>query len=635
MKKKSNWRTILATLIMVLPFVLGLGSMTDVMAATAVPAKQLVTIHKLQYDSLPGNPTQNTGDEMDFSGKALEGAVFTAYDVTAVYWAAYDKAEGNDGLKTAAAEAAVRALTDADLGEGTAFDPTGEDGKSSLSLATKVDGRNAIYLFKETTSPAGVVQSKSADFILGLPVYDEGTDDAKDEVHVYPKNEVKELKLEFTKMGVDEHGVLDILPGAEFILKGANGMYYNIETGKFDITDDTKASHIKSDNYGKVSVPGLVLDAGDYEFYEVDSSVSKGGEQTTDGDQVYHYNVEKNPVVIAHVSTDMVVTYDYYDIDRNMTKETMNVENGAKAYNYKVPAPTKEADDHDVDTNQVFNFEITQLIPTDIADYTTFALVDTFDPNLQLVNAKEADLLAEIKASMSEEMAGLVSGVTLDTENNTFTVNFNLDKVKANAGKTISFKVQMSVKDGATLDKGINNEVTFDNNFDDQSAKDSVRTYGKSFLKVDADNSGKTLAGAEFHVLNPEGKLLGTIGTGADKKQVWGTEGDEGFTPLVLTSDDHGRFSVSGLAKTDADGNLITYQLKEIKAPDGYTLPNDPFEFTADNSSAALQSPIVNKHKGSLPSTGGKGIVAFVAVGVVAIAGAGLYFMKGRKHIEG
>ena len=316
MKKKSNWRTILATLIMVLPFVLGIGSMTDVMAAE-VPDTQTVTIHKLQYDSLPGNPTQNTGDEMDFSGKPLAGAVFTAYDVTAVYWAAYDKADGNDGLKTAAAEAAVRALTDADLGEGTAFDPTGEDGKSSLSLATKVDGRNAIYLFKETTSPAGVVQSKSADFILGLPVYDEGTDDAKDEVHVYPKNEVKELKLEFTKMGVDEHGVLDILPGAEFILKGANEMYYNIETGKFDITEYTKASHIKSDNYGKVSVPGLVLDAGDYEFYEVDSSVSKGGEQTTDGDQVYHYNVEKNPVVTARVSTDMIVTYNYYDIDRN------------------------------------------------------------------------------------------------------------------------------------------------------------------------------------------------------------------------------------------------------------------------------------------------------------------------------
>lgn len=627
MKKKSNWRTILATLIMVLPFVLGLGSMTDVMAATAVPAKQLVTIHKLQYDSLPGNPTQNTGDEMDFSGKALEGAVFTAYDVTAVYWAAYDKAEGNDGLKTAAAEAAVRALTDADLGEGTAFDPTGEDGKSSLSLATKVDGRNAIYLFKETTSPAGVVQSKSADFILGLPVYDEGTDDAKDEVHVYPKNEVKELKLEFTKMGVDEHGVLDILPGAEFILKGANGMYYNIETGKFDITDDTKASHIKSDNYGKVSVPGLVLDAGDYEFYEVDSSVSKGGEQTTDGDQVYHYNVEKNPVVTAHVSSDMIVTYNYYDIDRNeVTGQTT-----ASAYNYKVPVPTKKADDHDVDQDQEITFTITQKIPTDIADYTQFALVDTFDPSLKLANDTEADLLDEIKASMDPETANLVTGVTI--EGNKFTVNFNLDEVKKKAGETIEFKVVMSVKEGADLATDINNEVTFDNNFDDQSAKDSVKTYGKKFLKIDAD-SKNPLADAEFHVLNPEGKLLGMI-TKEDgtKVQAWGAEGDAGFEATVLKSNAQGEFEVSGLAKTDEKGAIIYYELKEIKAPEGYALAQNTFKFVADDGTATLK--INNKHKGSLPSTGGKGIVAFVAVGVAAIAGAGLYFMKGRKHIEG
>lgn len=618
MKKKSNWRTILATLIMVLPFVLGLGSMTDVMAATAVPAKQLVTIHKLQYDSLPGNPTQNTGDEMDFSGKALEGAVFTAYDVTAVYWAAYDKAEGNDGLKTAAAEAAVRALTDADLGEGTAFDPTGEDGKSSLSLATKVDGRNAIYLFKETTSPAGVVQSKSADFILGLPVYDEGTDDAKDEVHVYPKNEVKELKLEFTKMGVDEHGVLDILPGAEFILKGANGMYYNIETGKFDITDDTKASHIKSDNYGKVSVPGLVLDAGDYEFYEVDSSVSKGGEQTTDGDQVYHYNVEKNPVVTAHVSTDMVVTYDYYGIKRNEVTEQTT----ASAYNYKVPVPTKKADDHDVDQDQEITFTITQKIPTDIADYTQFQLVDDFDDSLELRST-----VGEIEGQLTD------FGGKVTVDGSKFTVDFDMDLLKANAGKTITFEVKMSVKKGAELATDINNEVTFDNNFDDQSAKDSVKTYGKKFLKIDAD-SKNPLANAEFHVLNPEGKLLGMI-TKEDgtKVQAWGAEGDAGFEATVLKSNAQGEFEVSGLAKTDEKGAIIYYELKEIKAPEGYALAQNTFKFVADDGTATLK--INNKHKGSLPSTGGKGIVAFVAVGVVAIAGAGLYFMKGRKHIEG
>ena len=322
----------------------------------------------------------------------------------------------------------------------------------------------------------------------------------------------------------------------------------------------------------------------------------------------------------------MNVTYNYYDLEGNLVE---NATGDAKAYNYKVPAPTKEASDHDVDTDQVFNFEITQLIPTDIADYTTFALVDTFDSKLQLVSTTEADLLSEIKASMTTEMAELVSGVTIDAANNTFTVNFDLEKVKANAGETISFKVQMSVKDGATWGGEIKNDITFDNNFHDKKDSDSVKTYGKKFLKIDAD-SKNPLAKAEFNVLNPEDKLLGT---NADGKQVWGTKGDAGFTPLVVKSGEDGTFSVSGLAKTDAAGNDITYRLKEITAPDGYALAETPFDFVADDGTATLN--INNKHKGSLPSTGGKGIVAFVAVGVVAIAGAGLYFMKGRKHIEG
>ena len=625
MKKKSNWRTILATLIMVLPFVLGFGSVKDVMAAE-VPDTQTVTIHKLQYDSLPGNPTQNTGDEMDFSGKPLAGAVFTAYDVTAVYWAAYDKATGNDGVKTAAAEAAVRALEDSDLGDGIVFDPTDENGEASQELATKVAGRNAIYLFKETTSPAGVIQSKSADFILGLPVYDEGTDNAKENVHVYPKNEVKDLTFEFTKKGVepgDEVG--KPLANAEFILKGANGMYYNSKTGNFDITDKDLASHITSGKDGKVIVSGLVLDAGDYEFYEVDSSVSKGEEQTTDGDQVYHYSVDKNPVVIAHVSTDMVVTYDYYDINRNMTKETTNVENGAKAYNYKVPAPTKEADDHDVDTNQEITFTITQMIPEDIADYKQFQLVDDFDDSLELLSTVD-----EIEGQLTD------FGGKVTVDGSKFTVDFAMDLLKANAGETIEFKVVMSVKEGADLAAGINNEVTFENNFDDQSAKDSVKTYGKSFEKIDADTK-KGLAGAVFYVKKGDlylgerdGKLAWEASTGTDDEGNY-TFAD-GFTVKELTSGDDGSFSVSGLARTDENGAIV-YELEEIKAPEGYVLSENTFKFIADNGKVSLS--IRNIHKGSLPSTGGKGIVAFVAVGVIAIAGAGLYFMKGRKQIEG
>lgn len=635
MKKKSNWRTILATLIMVLPFVLGFGSMTDVMAATAVSAEQLVTIHKLQYDSLPGNPTQNTGDEMDFSGKPLAGAVFTAYDVTAVYWAAYDKAEGNDGLKTAAAEAAVRALTNDDLGKGTAFPETNADGIASLPLATKVEVgvdeegkpimRNAIYLFKETKSPAGVVQSKSADFILGLPVYNEGTDNAKDEVHVYPKNEVKAVTFGFTKYGVDETGSVKdengkdrTLNDAAFVLKDTvTGGYYSLKNGQFDATEEeAKNNPITSKDGGMVSVEDLVLKPGTYEFYEVNSTVS------TDGSEEAEYHYGKNPVVIVTVDENMNVTYDYYNIDGKMTDETKGQATGAEAYNYKVPAPTKDANDKDVDVDQEIIFTITQQIPTDIADYTQFQLVDDFDDSLELLST-----VGEIEGQLTE------FGGKVTVDGSKFTVDFDMDLLKANAGKTITFEVKMSVKKGAELATDINNEVTFDNNFDDQSAKDSVKTYGKKFLKIDAD-SKNPLANAEFHVLNPEGKLLGMI-TKEDgtKVQAWGAEGDAGFEATVLKSNAQGEFEVSGLAKTNDKGAIIYYELKEIKAPEGYALAQNTFKFVADDGTATIK--INNKHKGSLPSTGGKGIVAFVAVGVVAIAGAGLYFMKGRKHIEG
>lgn len=625
MKKNSKLRALLTAVVMVLPLAFGFVG-NGVQAAEK--DTQTVTLHKMAYDEMPEPTTPNTGDEMDFGGKPLAGAVFTAYDVTKEYWETYDTTEGTDGAKTDAAQARVLALTSL-TGTSYEFAATDTNGEATLELpkkATDNDGklRNAIYLFKETKSPAGVVQSKSIPFVLGLPIYNDKTDTEKEVVHVYPKNETEVLTFEFTKYGVEEDGKTNnVLAGAEFILKDKlTGKYYSTENGKFT-ADETTASKITSDKDGKVTVDGLVLNPGSYEFYEVDSTVSTSQEQGIDTKEIFHY--AKNPMVIVKVSPNMEVSYIYYDLNGN---KVTNASSDAKAYNYKVPAPTKEAEDHDVDTDQVFNFEITQLIPTDIADYTTFALVDTFDSNLQLVSTTEADLLSEIKASMTTEMAELVSGVTIDAANNTFTVNFDLEKVKANAGETISFKVQMSVKDGATWGGEIKNDITFDNNFHDKKDSDSVKTYGKKFLKIDAD-SENPLADAEFHVLNPEGKLLGM----KDGKQVWGTEGDAGFTPLVVKSGEDGTFSVSGLAKTDAAGNDITYRLKEITAPDGYALAETPFDFVADDGTATLK--INNKHKGSLPSTGGKGIVAFVAVGVVAIAGAGLYFMKGRKHIEG
>lgn len=632
MRRKNKLITTILAMVMVFPFFLGLGSAKDVMG-TENP-NQTVTLHKRKFATMPADK-KNTGDLMDdFGGDPLAGAIFTAYDVTTAYWEAYDEATGTDAEKSSAATTAVLALKNTVTG-GTAFAATNADGIATKALPKKSGGRNAIYLFIETTSPAGVVQGASMPFVLGLPVYNEGTDIEKGTVHVYPKNKYRELTLGFTKYGVNAAGVLEEggLAGAKFILKGQNGSYYNTSTRAFDLTEEqalAQTTQIASTAGGVVSLPNLVLNPGTYQFYEIDSAVSKAGAQA-ENSTLYHYAAAKNPLVTAHVSADMTITYDYYDI----TTTKQENKNTASAYNYQVPAPKKDADDKDVDTDQEINFTISQKIPTDIKNYTTFSLIDEFDEELGLVNATDAALLAEIKGSMTS-LADLVTGVTIS--GNTFTVNFDLDSLKAHAGETISFKVKMAVKPGANLDTEIENKITFDNDFAPKTDTETVKTFGKSFLKIDMDTE-EALAGAKFYVKKGDlylGTRAGKMTWEAPTSTIKGNDGRypfaDGFVAKELTSSAEGKFSVAGLAQTDTSGE-ITYELEEFVAPDGYALLQNTIEFVADDGTEEL--PVANKHKGSLPSTGGSGIVAFVLIGVVAVGGAVLYFTKGRRQIEG
>ncbi len=57
------------------------------------------------------------------------------------------------------------------------------------------------------------------------------------------------------------------------------------------------------------------------------------------------------------------------------------------------------------------------------------------------------------------------------------------------------------------------------------------------------------------------------------------------------------------------------------------------FEVTANSYTTTTGAPhkLVNTPKGFLPSTGGTGIVLFVALGAVMIALAGTYFVSRRK----
>ena len=612
--------------------------------------KQNVTIHKLKFASIPKDQDDkeitipNTGDEMNETelatsfpeSKPLAGAGFTAYDVTTAYWNAYDATKGDFEAKKEAGLAAAKdvntdEITDEDRIFSFGLTGDGENG-TTLGAATEAlpitsNGKKAIYKFVETTTPTEI-KTPAVPFILGLPVYSD-VGELKTTVHVYPKNELKSADFGFTKYGIEIDGTKAALENAEFILKKVGGQYYSSTTGQFDATEDTATPHLSGSD-GKVTIAGLYLEPGDYEFHEIDSEgVSTSGEQATTSTEIFHYR--NNPVVTATVAADMTVTYTYYD-------QQMDEQEGdtAEAYNYKVPVPIKTVDDNDVDADQTVTFTLSQKIPDDVAQYTEYALVDNYDSRLSLLKEGMANI--ENFKIGTTELAPADLGATYDSGTNQFSLTFDMDlnALAEYAGQMMLFTVKMKVKPGTNL-TAIKNDLTFDNNFYDKKDSTTIQTYGKRFKKIDNDTR-ETLEGAEFKITkgsaeagnleylvlkNADGTPIPSVtGVVSDKTVDWVTSAEDATT---FISPENGEFGIYGLASG-------TYTLEETKAPDGYVLIA-PFTFTPDNTATELL--VANKHKGVLPSTGGTGIVTFVLIGVVALGGAALYFTKGRRQIEG
>ncbi len=134
-------------------------------------------------------------------------------------------------------------------------------------------------------------------------------------------------------------------------------------------------------------------------------------------------------------------------------------------------------------------------------------------------------------------------------------------------------------------------------------------------------------------------------------------DGDETITIEHLNYGGHlGDITIFGLAEG-------TYKLEEIKAPDGYVLPDSPFYITITDSIGILGSvgtldvtgshtgtgsivntngmaeniltvwaEITNKPGSTLPETGGMGTTLFTVLGIILMAGAVSYVFMKRKR---
>ena len=157
--------------------------------------------------------------------------------------------------------------------------------------------------------------------------------------------------------------------------------------------------------------------------------------------------------------------------------------------------------------------------------------------------------------------------------------------------------------------------------------------YMITINKVDAYNNNTPLAGAEF-ILRKGNETDGYTYL----KYTAATETAPAFVEwvnditdaTVYTTDDYGSATISGIAEG-------TYELVEIKAPEGYNLLSEPVTVTVPAPAEEGQNHdnvtiIVENSTGSeLPSTGGIGTTIFYIVGGVLMVAAVVLFATKKR----
>lgn len=147
-----------------------------------------------------------------------------------------------------------------------------------------------------------------------------------------------------------------------------------------------------------------------------------------------------------------------------------------------------------------------------------------------------------------------------------------------------------------------------------ENIKPEIGKY--EFLKV-ADNAEQTrLSGAKFEIYKLEnGKYVPFLQNGKN---------------VVLESGADGRFVLE-------NAPYSKYQIKEIKAPEGYILGENAIDFEVNKDSGEKILIIKNKPKvpglpPSQPDTGDRGVMIYVILGIIALGSfVILYFVK-RKN---
>lgn len=648
-----------------------------------------LTIHKYEYNGdVAEDDRKGTGSSSDETTKIpvgaepLEGVTFTIWKV-----ADLDTYYGVENGK-------LPEVSDYILsGTGTAATLTkgGTEIAGKISGVTDVNGkitfdqskvRQGLYYVSETGAPANVT-SKTADFLVSLPMTNATGDDWLYDVHVFPKNKTTYGGVTLVKQGKDGSKTATALEGTEFILQMKNEAggwdYLGYDTTKkWTYTGVTKdsATKFKTAEDGTINVKDLT--AGTYRFIEV--SAPNG--YIVDGTKKYQFTIDTDGKVTWQEDAVGIGTTTGEGAQYSATVIVTNYKPDAEKFVKDRKTNAWEADaDYRAEAKVPYLIKVD--IPENVAQLKTFKLTDTMTHLTYVQDSFK--IYAEKKDDYTNEPPILTDiAPEVSNGNKTWTINFNkvenetiTSSVSEYKGKSIYLYFEATLDNDAEMTSNGNpNNITLDysnaiypttdpsnpnngNTPGEDHVKDVVNvfTFGIEVVKQDGSD-GTALQGVEFDLyrVNDEESLP------ADGK----------VTETWLKTDGHATRIASG-KKTNAEGKLsfdrldnATYYLVETKTNESYNLLKEPYKaelnLTAtitketntitdengvttkettikttdygkgDGANNGKFSVIVKNYKGfTLPTTGGIGTFVFTFAGIAMMAAAVILLITGKK----
>ncbi len=570
MKKIKAFAALILALMLIL-------STVAVSAATPTATSTDLVVTKYQIAQMNGETDrigldylQGTENETPTEGKVFAGVEFTAYKLDEmgtyvtlndVVYNAADKTVTYDGKKITG----TSKVTDA-------------NGQATFTV-NKADF--GVYYVVETNAP-DYVTATSAPFIVELPRTNAEGTGFMENVYVFPKN--------YTTLGGSILEKVDssankALAGAEFKLFTKDGV---------EVTKDALGQTIGTLTTGS---DGIIfvnnLKVGEYYFQE---TKAPAGYMLKSDKYTFAIESGKSTEVIKNADG----TYTYTGI----SKLTADNSSQPQVEKYVTTVGNKIQ-------NTAFDAQAKWIIISDVPSdmgvttYTNYTITDTMDAELSFF----PNTVKVYKTTDGTNFTEMKEGFTVSTvDADSFTVNFT-DFAALKGAKEVKVEYMTVLNKETTVmgDEIYNNVELFyatdaTSGFDKEDNPPYVYTGGFKFTKIDTE--GKTLADAEFKVVDANGETV------IEK----------------VVSDSKGLIDVKGLLDGD-------YKLIETKAPKGFELLTKEFNFTVTKTSYnnAQNVTITNIPVSKLPVTGGMGTTIFVVVGVTLIAGAGVLFVLSRK----